>query len=612
MGLVSFTGTVERTLSRGCILSTGIGGVRVVMRGDDLFEAGDRIRIVGQPRPVAQAPVPGMFDEEQWMKGMGLSGSFDIVRAERLGRSFSPAAVRGWGMRMRQKLALRLMPQGMESDEGCQILCAMVLGNKEAADQETLAPFYRGGCMHAFAVSGLHVGLIAGFLWMALRLSRCPLRISQCALLLGVGSYVILTGAAVPALRAYLMLAVLLTGKMLRRRSSPANTWCFAALLILLIQPWQLANAGFLLSFAVYAAIGLGARLCMGNSPWFGPNSYLPTRLYNRKERWLRRSEYILRGIVIVSLSAWLISLPITAAFFHTINTYAFLTNILIAPLLPLIMGTGAAALLLSGIPGVGGALLHMARIAAGWLLGIVDAIGGLPGAYLPTAPPQPTDSAMIVDLGYGNSCCILGNPGLLIDTGNAVTARMRTHPAIFHAGYRPTALLLSQRTASRRGGKSLLCSYWPRLHVEDSLLLPGAITSLSGKAGIFTIYRPPDDLPRQTSSNDAPIIRWESNGKKLLYVGDASRRTLESVPPEDRKADILILGHNPKIPIEDEEEILAIGAGLIILLPSVPSEKALLPNALPPAKIIRTPHSGICRFSLIQGKATAPNSLQQ
>ncbi|MBO5684382.1 MAG: ComEC/Rec2 family competence protein [Akkermansia sp.] len=564
--VVELRGTVERTLRRGCVLSTGWGGVRVVLRGNTLYTPGDLVQVRAQwtaPRP---AGVRGVFDSAAWMLGQGIAASLDIVESQKLEKPLSLRTIQHWGLCIREKLAQRLMPPGVQQDPARQVLCALVLGDKSGAEAETMEDFRNGGCLHAFAVSGLHVGLVSGILWSLLRVLRVRPVVIRPLLLVSVGMYVLMTGCAVPAIRAYVMLAVLLLGHILQRRVSLLNTWSFAALVLLVPEPCQLYNAGFLLSFGVYAAICLATRLCTREKPWFGPDDYIPVSLRTRGEMRWSYAELALRGDVIVSLSAWLVSVPVMLYFFHSANTSSFLTNIAITPILPIVMFLGLLCLCTAGIPWLGGACALLAQKSAALLLAVVAWFGELPYAYLPAQPPAPEHSLLVQGTGYGGCFTMLGNHGLLIDCGNEATAELTTVPALFHAGYKPAALLLTSSRVRDGGGAAVLQRMWPQLPVIRAAELPAEGLVLETQAGRFSVY--PDT--RSHTPGQPPVVVWESPAGRVLYIGNASYTA--SQPFMETKADVIVLGEHPRQPVQMSD----IDAARVLLLPGVHNDSAL------------------------------------
>lgn len=565
---VTLQGVVVRELGRGCVLETSWLGVRVAMRGEVPWRAGDVVRAVVQPLPVEPPLVPGMFSTAEWMRSYGLAAQVVCLSGEKVGDSYGWSRLVRLAEAARSKLADALMPPGTESDVRRQVLCSLVLGDKERADYETMETFRRSGCLHAFAVSGLHVGLVSGILWLLLRLCRVRPAAGRVLLLAGTGLYVAATGMAVPALRAFLMLAAVMGGLILRRRASLFNAWCCVALGILLLEPWQFYQAGFRLSFVVYAAICLAVHFGMGERPWFGPDAYIPPRIRTRAERAIVAAERFVRGAVIVSLSAWLISLPFTIAQFHTVNTISYLTNMAITPLLPLVMLLGLAALALGWLPVLGAGIHYMAQQSAACLLWLVSLAGQYPAAYLPACEPAAPGAYMVVSMNYGKSFCLLGNPGMLLGSlQREADISYRVAPVIFHAGYTP-AIVAAGAYASPQSLR-LLRQSWP--HLEEIKPRPGeSLRRYHGPAGRYTLYFPPAELPSAPAANAQPIVAWEPpGGGRILYMGDASMSTLEAMPPEDRRAEVLILGYNPKEPLLDTALLRSMGLNRLILLPS-------------------------------------------
>ncbi len=583
---VVLEGTVERTLSRGCILNTGYLGVRVVLRGDTEWCTGERVRVVAEPQPPRPAPAEGMFDTERWMRSQGLAANLRLLSGESLGFPFSRYAILGYAEKIRDSLTERLMPPGTEGDIRRQVLCSLALGDKQRAEDDTLDIFKRGGCLHAFAVSGMHVGIVSGMLYGLAYLLRIPVRIRSVLILIITGVYVLVTGLAVPALRAYLMIVLVMLGMGLRRPVSMVNIWSFSALLILMISPWQIYSAGFVLSFAVYAGIGLGIFFCMKVPSWFGPNDYMPPLLYNRWHTFVLRADLALRGTVIVSLSAWLVSAPITMGFFHTITPYSFLTNIAISPLLPIVMGCGLLSALLGGIPWLGGFLQWAALKSSALLVAVVGFFADLPMSYLSTTPPMQPHESYVCNLGYGNSFAVLGNPGIVINAGNLNAARFTIEPLLFFSGCNPGVLLETTSDNAVRGGTPLLTAKYPRMHVIPAGSLKNR-QHIQTSAGTYTIYPPPAELSHSYSHNGAPVITWQQpNGTRVLYIGKAPSIILASLTEEELRADVVVLGYNAEHPsnIGDLHEMT--GAGLFVLLPDTPD--IIASEELPGIEIMR------------------------
>lgn len=587
-GMVTLNGTVIRELRSGAILQDDSYGVDVAVRGDiPDWKTGDCVRLTACSRPVERPLVEGMFDSAEWMRGQGIAANLSLVQGEKTGRPFSWHVVRGMADGARNELAKRLMPAGMEESPACQVLCALVLGDKSHAEEETMQSFRFGGCLHAFAVSGLHVGMVFGLLWGMFFCLRVPVKTARYLVIFLLGAYVLMTGLAVPALRAYLMFVVLQGVVILERPLRMLNCWSFAAWLILMLAPNELYNAGFLLSFAVYAAICLGVRACMKDKPWFGVDDYKILRAYTKWDDRLILLELSVRCTVLVAFWAWLASLPIMLASFHTCNPYSFLTNIAITPVLPLVMGAGLLTLVLAPVPVLGTVCHWCAVQGASCLLGVVSFFGDMPAAYESAVRPPAGNAVMVMDLGYGGSCCMLGNPGLLIDCGSEATALFRTQPAVFHTGLRPVALLLSNDSTTRSGGAHVINSHWNEVEMIQAAHLEPGVHHYRSANGVFHIYTAPEGYRRTPLLNQCPIVLWEGPEQRVLYVGDAPASALHMLPTEVRRANLVILGYHDKDPVVDSRLLQEWGAERIILLPSAVNAP-ISEEMVAPARLIR------------------------
>lgn len=559
-------GTVQRSLKNGCLFQEKDTGATLMLKGELAhWKAGDCLRATVALQAVSKAAIPGMFDQEAWLQSQGVTACATCLSADFLGHPLSLSSIRGMADDLRAALARKLMPAGSENDKRAQVLCALVLGDKTYSEPETVEIFKKGGCLHIFAVSGLHVGVISCIVLLILGRFFQRSRGRTCALILLTGVYVFITGLAVPALRAFLMLALFLVGKELKRSVSMANIWSAAALLILLLYPWQIYNAGFLLSFAVYAAIVIGISIGMKASPWFHPDPFIPSKIYTKGERRLLHCDFSIRSLVVMSLSAWLASLPITMYYFKTFNLYGVLINLAITPLLLPTMLSG----LLAFLPYIGTVFLKIALCCTSVLLSMVGTVAEMPAAYLPAQQERSASSFLVYDTGYGGSFTVLGNPGVMINCGSEVTAQLTTEPALFFGGFHPSMLILTQRRASAAGGAEYLCKKYPHLQVVHGYELRDDIISYRLENSTVTIIPARSELRESPIQNTSPIILWQHSQRSVLYVGDASRDTYERIPAEYLDVDTVICGKNPAMPVEPSLVEQLSPRAEIVLLPS-------------------------------------------
>ncbi len=166
--------------------------------------------------------------------------------------------------RWRQDLGDRIRAL-LRDNEYAGIVVALVNGDSRSLNAGQWQVLRRTGTLHLVAISGLHIGLIAGIVFfLARRLWALPgttvLRLpapqfgAVCALL-AAGFYAALAGFVVPTQRALIMLTVAMAGILLRRRFPPSQLLAVAGLAVLLYDPLAVMDAGFWLSFAAVAVI---------------------------------------------------------------------------------------------------------------------------------------------------------------------------------------------------------------------------------------------------------------------------------------------------------------------------------------------------------------------
>ncbi|MDD5130631.1 MAG: ComEC/Rec2 family competence protein [Candidatus Omnitrophica bacterium] len=249
------------------------------------------------------------------------------------------------------------------------ILCAMVLGQKRDIPWLVNNSMVRSGTVHILVVSGFNVGIVGLIINLLLKILRLPRkgRIILTAVCLLI--YCLITGATNPVVRATVMGLVFLAAYFLKREPNIYNSLASAALLILAVNPQQLFDIGFQLSFISVLAI-----------IYLYPKLKVLIRLELCKIMVLR---FITEGCL-VSLSAWLGTVLIIAWNFRVVVPVTVLANILIVPLAALITLCGFV-LVLSGwfCPGLAGIFSLPTAALINLLLNINAALIKLPFAYI-------------------------------------------------------------------------------------------------------------------------------------------------------------------------------------------------------------------------------------
>ena len=233
---------------------------------------------------------------------------------------------------------------------------AVLLSDRSAIEPHDKIEFRRCGITHLLAISGLHVGLVAGLIYLIAGIVFKRSNLTCLATITSILVYIFGIGAPASAVRAGIMISIFISSGMLGRLSNPLNVLAGAAFLNLLFEPSALFNVSFQLSYA--AAFGLIA--------WTKPlSSILP-----------KRPKYIFQ-LFAASVSAQVLTIPIMMWHFREFAPIAFIANIFAVPIFGLLLYSIIGAMM--GIP-------FMSAIAL-WLLEILRLVAktfsALPGSTL-------------------------------------------------------------------------------------------------------------------------------------------------------------------------------------------------------------------------------------
>jgi competence protein ComEC len=258
-----------------------------------------------------------------------------------------PAAAARFFERMRARFSgtLGLGLQDRPRETG--IYRAMVLGQKHEIDSEQTSIFLGSGTMHLFAISGIHIVVIATgmhFLLLLLRLPRWPRYLAGTAAL---WTYVQITGASPSAVRAFTMVAILQTALMVRLPVNGIATLAFAALAMLVAGPMQLFSASFQMSYGIVAAILLYG-LPLGetwNARWELFRD-VPRVAWTRAQHALSTAHRYFLGVLAISVSASLVSAFCSVVYFRLVTPGALFANLILIPAASLVILSGFLSLI--------------------------------------------------------------------------------------------------------------------------------------------------------------------------------------------------------------------------------------------------------------------------
>ncbi|MGX0878680.1 competence protein ComEC [Roseovarius sp. MBR-154] len=355
--------------------------VRVSLHGDQRFitpRPGLRVMMTAHLGPPSGPVEPGGFDfrRHAWFLGIGAVG---YTRTPVLTVSEAQGAQAPFKARM----ALSAHVQTRLPGQVGAFAAAIMTGDRAGLSQDTLQAMRISNLAHLLAISGLHMGLLAGFVFAACRLGlaalpgiglRWPIKkIAAGVAILASAGYLGLSGGNVATERAFVMVAVMLVAVMLDRRALSLRAVAVAAVIVLCLQPEALLGPGFQMSFA--ATVALVAV--------FG---WLRDAQVPLGARWLRP----VLAVVISSAVAGAATAPVAAAHFNQIAQYGLLANLMSVPLMGVLVMPAAvvAALLLPF--GLDWLPLWVMGQGLEWILGVATRVSSWEGARGLVVSPGP------------------------------------------------------------------------------------------------------------------------------------------------------------------------------------------------------------------------------
>lgn len=329
---------------------------------DNYLLPGERILLDVAPQSIENKNNPGGFDAKGYWATQGIyqlafaeSEDFERLESANFFQSF-------WE---RSRIAIQSVLQEQLSEASSSLAIALSLGDKSKLSQERRAAFADAGAMHVLAVSGMHVGILLGFLqWIFFKIKplRQRNRYIYVALVL-IWCFAFLTGLSASVFRATMMFTVLSVGQLRGYSFFNLNALFISAFLLLIIDAKTLFSIGFQLSFLAMLGISL----------FFQPIRNLI------ESRW-KLVNYFWDATAL-GIAAQIGTIPISLYYFHQFPNYFVLTNLGLIVLTAAALIAVIVLLALSWVPFVVDGIAWLTEWIFAALNGVVKGISALPGA---------------------------------------------------------------------------------------------------------------------------------------------------------------------------------------------------------------------------------------
>ncbi len=316
-----------------------------IKRGKSPFDSlpnigyGDEIQIIGILKQPIKSRNPEEFDFAKYLKINDIDAvllsymlshvkiiqkfKFDIFNPIELFKRIT-FTVRSFGLQIFD----RLLPS-----EEASFVKGLILGYRGEIPKEIRQYFINTGTYHILAVSGLHVGIITSVFFILTSFLRVGFTLRILITIFGLIFYAFTVGLPPSVVRATLMASIILIGMAIERRVDVFNLLGFSAIIILLFDSKQIFHPGFQLSFSAVASIS-----------YFYPKFF---KFFSKAFPFIAQ-KYVLpiTTLLLVSMSAQILTLPFTIAYFNKISLISIIANVFIVPLVGLAVPLGFAVLL--------------------------------------------------------------------------------------------------------------------------------------------------------------------------------------------------------------------------------------------------------------------------
>lgn len=309
----------------------------------DHWQSGDRVRVLAKMMAPSPPVMPGAYDFRFTAFFRGLSAvGFTMGDAKLLA---SKGAKTDHVQFVRNYIAERAYMA--TAPEIAAISIALLTGERSGIRDDDTEAMRASGLAHLLAISGLNIGLVAGFVFFAVRLVlvlipgaalHFPIKKwAAFAAIVVAFLYTVLAGLDVPVVRSFIMTSLILLAVILDRSAINLRLVALAAFIVMLMTPEAILGPSFQLSFAAVIAL-IAFYQGSGRDLFVGVNAH---RLY-------LRPVYYLLGVIATTVIATLATAPFAILHFNTFAVYGVLSNIVAIPVTAfIVMPAGLLAVLL-------------------------------------------------------------------------------------------------------------------------------------------------------------------------------------------------------------------------------------------------------------------------
>ncbi len=252
--------------------------------------------------------------------------------------------------KLRETATQALLGDTPPDSPGEGLLQALLLGYRRNIDSATYETFRKTGLLHFISLSGMHLGIFVGIIWWLCKTAGLMKHARAMICIIAISVFLLIVPPRAPTVRAAIIAFAFCISFFFRRRPNSINTLSLAAIILLLIRPTQLFEAGWQLSFATVLGIVLFCERVhffmyekITGFSWFkkSPTTRPFFRIISRP------GPYLLE-LFSTGLTAWLGGAGILLYHFYTINPLTTIWTVIVFPFVALILAFGYLKIILS------------------------------------------------------------------------------------------------------------------------------------------------------------------------------------------------------------------------------------------------------------------------
>jgi len=298
------------------------------------LKAGDVILFDNVPQPITNNNNPFEFDYKKYLARKKIYRQVYLPADAWIKTNQSVMSLSCRAEQIRESLLKIYRNQPIDENE-FEILSSLTLGYTRELDPETRRVFSSSGAIHVLSVSGQHVAIIFWVITLLFGFLKNRKSGRTIFLIISISSlwfFAFITGLSPAVMRASAMFTIFVVGDYMHRKSNIYNSFTASAFILLLINPNNLYDIGFQLSYiAVFGIVYLQPKL---------------EKLIQVKSKFIK----FFWSLITVSIAAQVATFPVTTYYFGQFPTYFWLTNIFVIPAVMVLVPIGILLLFVSKI----------------------------------------------------------------------------------------------------------------------------------------------------------------------------------------------------------------------------------------------------------------------